>query len=277
MAELRDLGPGENARHWRHPAVADVDLLRARFVTYRFGRHVHEGYTVGVIESGVEEFAHPGGVDRAGPGALAVVNPDVVHTGHAGTPEGWTYRVLYPGERLVREVAAELGRRGAPSFGHPVIWDPEAAALLRAAHRAGEDGSDALTGSTLLRRGLAALLRHAGADLPDGAALPADVARARDILHARLVDPPTLEELAAASGTRPFPLLRAFRTTLGLPPHAYLNQVRVRAARRLLDEGHTPAATAAATGFADQAHLTRHFKKAVGVPPGAYRRTRHPG
>jgi AraC-like DNA-binding protein len=61
----------------------------------------------------------------------------------------------------------------------------------------------------------------------------------------------------------------------------YLNQLRVRQARRLLDRGVPPAQAAAEAGFADQAHLTRHFKRTMGVPPGAYQRARaggaHPG
>ena len=75
-----------------------------------------------------------------------------------------------------------------------------------------------------------------------------------------------------ASG--PYALIRAFRAETGLPPHVYLNQLRVRQARRLLDRGVPPARAAAEAGFADQAHLTRHFKRIVGVPPGAYQRAR---
>ncbi|MFC6894220.1 AraC family ligand binding domain-containing protein [Nonomuraea dietziae] len=50
----------EQARFWRHPGVPEVDLLKARYVTHRFSRHVHEGYAIGVITSGVEEFAYKG-------------------------------------------------------------------------------------------------------------------------------------------------------------------------------------------------------------------------
>ncbi|WP_420830829.1 AraC family ligand binding domain-containing protein [Actinomadura graeca] len=264
---------GEIAHYFRHPSLPDVDLLRARFVTHRFSRHTHPGYTIGLIEAGVEEFEHLGGVERAGPGSIAVVNPDVVHTGHAGTPEGWTYRVIYPSVEVVEAIAAELGApRGTLSFSAPVLDDPAAARSLRAFHRAGEAG-DTLAASTTLRTALARLLTRHARRVPgdDGsAALPPAVRDARDILHASLLGPPSLEELAASVGTRPFPLLRAFRATVGLPPHAYLNQVRVRAARALLDEGLRPAEVAARTGFADQAHLTRHFKRTVGVPPGAY-------
>ncbi|WP_307190406.1 AraC family transcriptional regulator [Actinomadura hibisca] len=266
----------ERAHHWRHPALPGLDLLRARYVTYRFGRHVHEGYAIGLIESGVEEFEHADDVWRAGPGMIGVVNPEVVHTGQAGTPEGWSYRVLYPTPDLMAGIAAELGARpGTPFFPTPVIDDPQATALLRIAHQAGEQG-DALAASSLMREGLAVLLRHARnvPDQNDNRAVPAAVRLARDILHADLLTPPTLEELAETAGTGPFRLVRAFRAAYGLPPHAYLNQVRVREARRLLDEGLRPAEVAARTGFADQAHLTRHFKRSVGVPPGAYRQAR---
>ncbi|KAB2342772.1 AraC family transcriptional regulator [Actinomadura rudentiformis] len=267
----------ERAHYWRHPALPDVDLLRARFITHRFGRHVHEGYNFSVIEEGVEEFEHRGTLLRAGPGSIVVVNPDTVHTGQAVNPEGWGYRGMYPSVELVADVAAELGLPpGTPHFPDTVLHDPAAAQLLSAAHRAGEHG-DALAATSLLRSALAGMLRrHAQYSGTEKVALavPDSVRAARDILHARLVEPPSLEELAEAVGVRPFSLLRAFRAATGLPPHAYLNQIRVREARRLLDAGGRPAEVATRTGFADQAHLTRHFKRTIGVPPGAYRRSR---
>jgi AraC-like DNA-binding protein len=271
----------EIARYWPHAAVAGVDLLRARFVTHRYGRHAHETYTFGVIESGIEEFEYRGRLLRAGPGAVALLNPETVHTGQAAGPEGWAYRVIYPEVEIVAGIAAELGwSAGTPSFPRTVVDDPRSAALLRAAHQAAERG-DALASSSLLRTALAGLLTgHAAAGpgtrprRPDRA--PAAVGRARELLAARLTDPPTLDELAADAGLGPFALLRAFRTATGLPPHAYLNQLRVRQARGLLDRGLAPAEVAARTGFADQAHLTRHFKRVVGVPPGAYQRGRPP-
>jgi transcriptional regulator GlxA family with amidase domain len=103
---------------------------------------------------------------------------------------------------------------------------------------------------------------------------PEAVSAVRDLLAERLADPPTLAELATLTGLSQFALLRAFRAATGLPPHAYLNQLRVRRARGLLDDGLPAAEVAARTGFADQAHLTRHFKRVVGVPPAAYQRER---
>jgi AraC-like DNA-binding protein len=270
----------ETARYWQHAAVPGVDLLQARFVTHRYNRHAHETFTLGLIESGAEEFEHGGSLLRAGPGAVVLLNPEVVHTGQAAGPAGWAYRVLYPAADVVAGVAAELGwARGTPSFPRTVVYDERSARLLLAAHVAAERG-DRLASSSLLRTGLAGLLRAHGRTGPGGRPPPAGgraphaVAAARDLIAGRLADPPSLDDLALATGMGPFALLRAFRAETGLPPHAYLNQLRVRLARQLLDHGLAPAEVAAEAGFADQAHLTRHFKRVVGVPPGAYQRER---
>ena len=190
--------------------------------------------------------------------------------------------MLYPEVSVVTDVAAELGwRAGTPRFPETVLYDPATAALLRSAHQAAEHG-DQLASSTLLRTAMAGLLRAHAARRPAGPArdagpatrAPAAVAAVSDLLHERLIDPPSLAELAAMTGLSQFALLRAFRAQTGLPPHAYLNQLRVRRARLLLDDGRPPAEVAAQIGFADQAHLTRHFKRVVGVPPAAYQRER---
>lgn len=269
----------EVARYWRHAAVEGVDLLRAQFLTHRYGRHAHETYTFGLIEAGVEEFEYGGSLLRASAGAVALLDPDVVHTGQAATPAGWSYRVLYPKVSVVKDVAAELGwPPGTPRFPQTVLHDATTAASLRSAHQAAEYG-DQLASSTLLRTALAGLLRAHAAAGPSVSPIPARTAPAairavRDLLHERLADPPTLAELAAMTELSQFALLRAFRAATGLPPHAYLNQVRVRQARLLLDDGVPAADVAGQIGFADQAHLTRHFKRVVGVPPAAYQRER---
>ena len=275
----------ETARYWRHAAVPGVDLLRARFLTHRYNRHAHETFTLGLIEAGVEEFEYGGSLLRAGRGAVALLNPEIVHTGQAAGSAGWTYRVLYPAVDVVTGVAAALGwPRGTPSFPETVVYDEPSARLLLAAHVAAEHG-DRLASSSLLATALAGLLRvHARPGpraLPPAASRQARrggasgaVAAVRDLLSERLTDPPSLDDLAVATGMSPFALLRAFRDETGLPPHAYLNQLRVRVARRLLDSGVAPAQVAVEAGFADQAHFTRHFKRIVGVPPGAYQRER---
>jgi AraC-like DNA-binding protein len=270
----------EQARFWEHPDLPGVDLLRARYVRHSFSRHAHDGYVIATVTGGVEGIGLPGGAERAGTGSVVMINPEVPHSAYAGAAEGWSYRVLYPSTGIVSDVAADTRPlRGTPFFSGTVVDDPAAARLITAVHEAAER-DNALAADTFLRLTVARLLtRHgsvsAGAARPSGAGAGVGAAdRARELLVSRLTDPPSLGELAAATATSPFALLRAFKTAYGLPPHAWLTGERVRAARRLLDDGASPAEAAATVGFADQSHLSRHFGRIVGVPPGAYRRER---
>jgi AraC-like DNA-binding protein len=271
------VGTRETARYWTHPAIPEVDLLSATYVRHTFGRHTHETYVVAAITSGVEVFDYRGTEVRVGAGEVALVNPDMVHTGQAGVPGGWTYRVLYPSVPFVGAIAEELGTpRGTPGFPDAVIGDAEASRLVQLVHLAAER-NQALAADTHLRLLVARLLRAYARPAGDGPRRSAGTraaARARDLLLARMDAPPALDELAAAVDARPFPLLRAFRDAYGLPPHAWLTEQRVRRAQRLLAAGVPAAEAAVDVGFTDQSHLTRHFRRIVGVPPGAYGRGR---
>ncbi|MGW0757865.1 AraC family transcriptional regulator [Streptomyces sp. NPDC002814] len=270
-------GSGERARHWQYAELPGVDLLRARYIHKAFVRHTHENFVIAAIAEGVEVFHHRGADEYAGPGALALVNPDTAHTGRAGVPEGWRYGAVYPSPEVVAEIAAETTTiRGTPGFINPVVDDPYTVSLVHQVLRAADEGN-ALAADTLLRVAVTRLLRLNGGPLPRRDPRTAGsriAARARAVLEERMAEPPTLERLAAEFGTSPFALLRAFRAAYGMPPHAWLTDARVRRARRLLDAGSTPAGAAGAVGFTDQPHLNRHFSRIVGVPPGAYRRER---
>ncbi|ETK32484.1 AraC family transcriptional regulator [Microbispora sp. ATCC PTA-5024] len=270
--------PRERARHWRDPRLPDVDLLRATYVHKTFARHTHDTFVIAGVAEGVDEFLHRGSLERAGPGQVALVNPDTPHTGHAGVPGGWRYSVLYPSPDLVAAIAAETTRvRGTPGFAVPVADDPQAVRLI-ARVLAAVEARNPLAADTLMRLAVTRLLRAHGAPLPARAVRGAGARtaeRARAVLEARLADPPSLEELAAGLGTGPFALIRAFKQAYGMPPHTWLIDARVRRACRLLAEGTAPADAAAAVGFTDQPHLNRHFTRIVGVTPGAYRRERN--
>ncbi|MDF5955479.1 AraC family transcriptional regulator [Pseudomonas aeruginosa] len=102
--------------------------------------------------------------------------------------------------------------------------------------------------------------------------LPLVAQKARDYLHAHFYQDIGLEELASACGTDRFRLNRAFKAAYGLPPYAYLVQLRLAKARQMLAVGGQPADLASALGFADQSHLGRWFRRAYGMTPAAYRR-----
>jgi len=98
------------------------------------------------------------------------------------------------------------------------------------------------------------------------------VERARELLTSRVADPPSLCELADAVGANRFVLLRGFRRRFGVTPWAFVLRLRVERARALLGRGGDIVEVAHALGFADQSHLSRTFKRTVGLSPAVYRR-----
>src|SRR5207244_5277096 len=125
------------------------------------------------------------------------------------------------------------------------------------------------------------LIRHAsGRESARRGADRVVAARIRELIRASVADPGagdrgggelTADDLAAAAGCSRYAAYRAFRQAYGLSPSDYQRQLRVQTARRLLSAGVPPAQVAADAGFADQAHLTRWFRRYYGVTPGAYR------
>lgn len=134
-------------------------------------------------------------------------------------------------------------------------------------------GADPLT----CQDALDALIRYVGRHATrtgrgDRAGATSSMDPLRDLLHASFAEYLTANDLARAAGRSRFQVYRLFREQYGLSPSAYLRQLRLRAARRALAAGEPPGHVAAATGFADQAHLTRWFRRTYGITPATYQR-----
>ena len=242
----------------------------------RFPPHFHDTFAIGVIESGTSRLRTPRGEWIAGPGTILAFSPHEIHCAEPVADAGYTYRMIYPG----RELLDEIGVRGAcaaerqPLFSAPVIYDPALAAEFVEAHIPLMAADSPVTTQSRLITVLRSITdrygRRESRDHEPGARDRAAVQRALEILHTGFTRQVRLRTLADECGLSPFHLLRLFRDAVGVPPHAYLVQLRVNRAQVLLQEGHSVSEVAHVCGFSDQPHFTRTFKRTVGVPPGQY-------
>jgi len=254
---------------FKRPAHRDgIELYRAHIVHHAFDPHTHEAFGLGAIESGVERFRYRGSDHLAPAGSLVTMNPDELHTGRAETDGGWRYRMVYIDADVVERVSGERGWHFGDAVGQDAPRARRVAALLDALWQADEP----LAFDSLLHTLLAEFRSHARTArtaAPEGALRFAPVV---DYLRAHLDRRLTLDELAAVAGLSPFHFLRQFKARYHATPQQMLMALRLFEAKRLLAAGDAPAEVAAATGLADQAHLTRAFARRYGVTPARYQR-----
>jgi AraC-like DNA-binding protein len=251
-----------------------LEILRAEYRRHSFTPHFHETFTLGLVDRGAVAIGYRGATHTLRPGALLVIEPGEVHMAHSADGEAWSYRSLYPPAALLAP-----GGDTPPFFGGGVYQDAALAADVGALHRALDGGADPLTQDVMAREVCAALARRYGRGAgraergtPRPAREPAAVARMREFLHASVASRVTLADVAAVAGMSEFHCIRVFRRATGVPPYAYLDLLRVARARTLLESGMAISRVAYAAGFSDQSHLTRRFKRVVGVTPGVYAR-----
>lgn len=268
--------PVEQTKLWRLPHLDNVELLYATYIRQNFARHAHDGFPLGVVERGALGYHYRGANVVAPAGSVAVINPGEPHTGHAVADTGWTYRMFYLDTTVLQQAASQVADRprGIPFFPAGVIWDDELAHLLWQLHYTLEtfDPPRLEQESRLLWLVARFVLRHADDPpvLPGLGREDQSVKQIREFIEDYYTEDISIKQLAQLAHFSPFHLIRVFREAVGLPPHAYLTQVRVMRAKQFLAQGRPIAQVALDTGFVDQSHLNRYFKRIVGVTPGQY-------
>jgi AraC-like DNA-binding protein len=274
---MKPITRAEKSKLWRIPRFSDLELLRGIHLTQSFPRHTHECYAIGVIEQGALGYFYRGEHIVALPGNINLCIPGEAHTGQPAVAEGWSYRMFYFDITMLQQVASDVaGRpRDLPFFQAGVIVDVAVAQHLRQLHRQLETmDTPLLEQETALLEALAQLIhRHADdpARLSRVGNEPRAVTQLKHYIESHYAEDMSLATLSQLTNLSRFHLLRVFRETVGIPPHTYLRQVRVKHAKDMLASGQLIADVAIATGFTDQSHLTRWFKRLWGFTPGQYR------
>lgn len=259
-------------------ADTGIETLRAHFQGHAYDPHWHDSYLIGVTEQGVQQFNCRRTRHNSVPGQVFLLEPGEIHDGNAPTADGFTYRMLYLDPYwLAREVSAVFEQAPADhqlSFALTLTHDPQLAQATSQAFQSLHHNELRIVRQSALDQLLARLTGqlHWRRRYSQDPRLPQVAHRAREYLHDHLHHDIGMDELALACGVDRFRLTRAFKSAFGLPPHAYLVQLRLARARHLLAKGAQPADAASALGFADQSHLGRWFVRAYGLTPAAYRK-----
>ncbi len=266
----------EQVRFWQVPELKNLELLWARFFTHVFPPHSHEEFTMCIVRRGVltVDYHHENHTVPAG--EIIIINPAELHTGAPMDEHGLQYRVFYPKAEEIKRIASNLAGKpqDVPFFPSDEIHDDRLLGLMVALHRNLEDKhSTRLEREVLFQTAMEHLItRHADSP-PTVMAVKNEndyVRTVRDYIEDHYADDISLQDLASVVNLDPSYFLRVFKKTVGLPPYAYLNQVRINRAKHMLATNTPIVDTALQTGFVDQSHLTKRFKSIFGLTPGQY-------
>ncbi len=257
---------------WHDPALPFIEaraVQDGRHVCY--DKHSHPHFSIGAITGGHSHYLNQRSRQEVGPGSLVLMNPEEVHACNPIADQPWSYLMFYLDTDWLRSQQEEagLGTEFRP-FDMTASRDPLLYQGLKHLHHQLVQTSDPLAREVachLFSRQLLARLTPASWDERP----PQHLQRAAELMQDDSASPLSLSQLSAVAGLTPSHFVRAFSQHYGMTPHAYLLDRRIRHARTLLRQGQPLAEVALASGFADQAHFQRQFKRRVAATPGQYR------
>lgn len=253
----------------RARVVAGLTLSETRYPAgASLPRHCHEHPYFCLIRRGTYREEYGGRQRSCGPQMLAYHPPEEVHAEHFDGEEVRSFNIELTPSWLRGVAGAALVEPFDARGGALVVL---AVRMLDEFERPDATSPLIIEGLTLELLGLGA--RAASAAKRAGPSAPRWLLRVRDLLTERCTTAFTLAGLAAEADVHPGYLATAFRRHFGCTVGAYMRRQRVALACRQLTGSDEPLADIALqTGFADQSHFTRTFKRQVGFTPAAYRK-----
>lgn len=266
-----EAGPDRHS-FWHDPALPFIEaraVQDGRHVCY--DKHSHAHFSIGAITGGHSHYLNQRSLQEVGPGSLVLMNPEEVHACNPIADQPWSYLMFYLDTDWLRSQQEEagLGSEFRP-FDMTASRDPLLYQGLQHLHHQLVQAPDPLAREVachLFSRQLLARLTPARWDDRP----PQHLQRAAELMQDDSASPLSLSQLSAVAGLTPSHFVRAFSQHYGMTPHAYLLDRRIRHAHTLLKQGQPLAEVALASGFADQAHFQRQFKRRVAATPGQYR------
>jgi AraC-like DNA-binding protein len=257
-------------------AFGGFESLTGRSFNTQLPAHVHPSYVIGLVNAGAVCVTRAHESFVAASGDVIALAPYDVHTEIAIGGEGWSFTYLYPTEinvcTALRVARAPDASHAALRFAQPVLRDERVQRTLEIAHQL-----IALRASRrIVEMALATLFELLAGMCPadSQSEKPARYRRGvetvRSIILSRSAGTHTLAQLADIAGMSIYHFDRVFRNEVGISPGGFFQRVRVARAYGMILRGHQLSDVWYNLGYADQAHMTRHFHAASALTPGQY-------
>jgi len=255
----------------------NISAVHGENVVHGFPRHAHDVYCIGYVHQG-SRIIRKNGVSTVIPeSGLFVINPGEAHE-CSSLNGAHTYSVICTGTKVMDTLSSQIsGKDSATSYFRDLpVHDNSLQTLFLRFFSVIKDSPSILERDEALLALLSTLvLRHSinGTEPKNTGLHDNAMTRVREFITENYARDHSLKQLSRIACLSPFYFQRMFLETTGVSPHDYLVQQRIRKAREFLAAGSSLAQVAQDTGFADQSHFTRIFKRLTGITPGAFCRS----
>ena len=257
-------------KSWVKRAAGETERIEACFSGLAYAPHSHDTYTLALTTFGVQSFNYRGELRHSLPGEVVILHPDETHDGQAGSDSPFAYRAI-----SIKPVEVQNILQGAslPFLPGGVSRDPRfvriASQLLAEFNRP----LQTLEQQDLIYAFASSLQQVSGNSVKHTQANYTAIKRVREYIDdiitidCAMSHDITLDELAVIAQYSKWQVARDFRSLYGTTPYRYVTLKRLQKAKVLIERGQPLAQVAFSSGFADQSHLTRHFKQCFGTTP----------
>lgn len=258
---------------WRLENFAGIEFRSGVAVKEPYPKHWHEEYQFCFIEKGGGELTYRGASHNTPKMSLFIVHPGEVHSNSTETK--CSFRSIYVQPEVIKNTLADSNNsdKTLPFFPNPMIFDEEIIGAYLEFHQAMESSDTTLESEATMLEMLTKLVNRYAQEkmkIKQFGKEHKAVRQVQDYIVANFDKNLSLKKLSKLVNLSQFHLNRVFSEEVGMPPHAFQTQVRIAKAKELIRSGFSLSEVALATGFADQSHFNRHFKRLMKITPGEY-------
>lgn len=255
---------------WVKKAAGETERIEACFSGLAYAPHSHDTYTLALTTQGVQSFNYGGELRHSLPGEAVILHPDEIHDGQAGSDIPFAYRAISINPVDVQNI---LQGASLPFFEGGVSKHPGLVTVATALLAEFDRPLEALEHQELIFSFANCLQRIACNRIQHTRANYEAMKRVREYIDdimstdSSMPGDITLEDLADISQYSKWQVTRDFRSLYGITPYRYVTLRRLHRAKILIERGLPLVNVALCSGFADQSHLTRHFRQRFGITP----------
>lgn len=248
-----------------------IEAYSLKGVSQPFPMHFHEYYVVGLIESGGRRLICGEKEYSADAGDVLLFNPNDRHACMQSGTELLDYRAMNIGADVMCRIAEEIfGKKVLPKFESCLINEREIFCSLKKLFGMIFEGGDDFKKEELFFLAFSQLLSGREDSPPQKYECSLEIEDVCTYMGEHFPEKITIADLCELTALSKATLIRSFTKEKGISPYRYLENIRLGAAKRLLEKGVPPVEAALETGFSDQSHFTNFFKDYIGLTPKQY-------